>query len=159
MIAVVATVAVIRFAGSDSSDLSDQGFTADFPTEPTEGSSNFDFGGTTVTTNIYMSETGNDAVGVGVTAIPIDSDADIETALDSAAKTSAGALGYKITKRKALTLDGDPALDITAKGDPEIVYQSRFIYHDGRMYQLMGIGTSGKAASAYAPFVESFRFT
>jgi hypothetical protein len=159
MIAVVATVAVIRFAGSDSSDVADQGFTADFPTEPTEGSSNFDFGGASVSTKVYMSESGNDAVGVGVTAIPIDSDADIKSALDSAAKSSAGALGYKIKKQKAFTLDGDQALDITAEGEPKIVFQSRFIYHDERVYQLIGIGTNGKPTSAYAPFVQSFRFT
>jgi hypothetical protein len=149
----------VRFTGNDAADPADLGFAADFPTEPEHTTSSFSFGGTSTTTDLFISEMGNDAVGVGVTSVPSGAEADITKVLDAAARTSVAALGYTITVRNPLTVGADQALDITATGDPQIVYQSRFIHHDGKLFQLIGIGTSGRGTSAYDPFVASFRFT
>ena len=156
MVALVVTVAIIRFTGNDGED---GRFAADFPSKPVHQTSTFAFGGTTTRTDIYMSEIGEDAVGVGVTNVSSLSDAQITEVLDTAARTSVAALGYRLTSRKPLTVDGDRALDIAATGAPQITYRSRFIHHEGRIYQVIGIATNGHASDAYAEFLRSFRFT
>jgi hypothetical protein len=119
---------------------------------------NFNLGSDRTATHMYMADLGNDAVGVGVTMLPTSGTIrNPRTVLDFAARFSARAFGLQVTSIKQLTLAGDPAIDIVARGSNGIGMQSRFVFHNRRMYQILGVGTHSQAAE-YGPFLTSFRF-
>jgi hypothetical protein len=140
-------------------NFSADGFAAYYPKKPTRGSMNLNLGsGGSMVTHMYMADLGNDAVGVGVSTLPggrtIRNPGSV---LEFAARFSARGFGLTVTTLRHLTLAGDPAVDMIAKDNNGIAMQSRFIFHNRRMYQILGVGTHGTAPE-YAPFLASFRF-
>ena len=125
-------------------------FTAEFPGAPKFEIKNIVVSGSELPVNMYSVDTAHDAVMVGYVDYPKGS----VITLDGAAEGTASGVNGVVQTRTKTTFMGHPAMDVVIKA-PNVVMYERLIARDRRLYTVMGVAATGKAA-AYDRLLETF---
>jgi hypothetical protein len=125
-------------------------FTAEFPGAPVYKPETVSAAGHDLVMHTYEVEAANQYVVVSYTDYPKG----VTTSLEGAAQGSAAAVNGTIQSKVETTFMGHPAIDLVVNA-PDGVIHARLVLRERRLYTVMGVAETGKAAS-YDRLLETF---
>lgn len=125
---------------------------AEFPSAPLRQEQKTTASGIDLLIVSYTHETASESVVVGYIDYP--KTALNSKSLDGAAEGSASSVKGTIQSKTATTFMGHPGMDVVIKSPDAMMYE-RLVLRGTRLYNLIGVGVSGRPAS-YDRLLETF---